>query len=106
MIDLDEDLEEIFDTANFATSAVFTIVDNTPPTPDVTLTVLGEFREGSDASVIFGAEIEGVQPSITCITSEVAAVKQKMSVLINNRTFTVERIQKVGTGVTVLYLKT
>lgn len=98
----DGDLDVIFANGDFDTAAVFTI--STGPT--VTLTVRGWFQEASEAVEIAGDRIEAVDASFTCETSDVATVKNEMSVVINAVTYKVKRKQKTGTGVTLVWLKT
>lgn len=98
MIDPDADLSQCTD---FDVEAVFA----TSPTPT---TIEGIFTEASDAVFIGGQlEIEAMEPSFTLRTALMTAgIVQDVSVTINGNTYKVRRIQKVGTGQTVLYLKT
>lgn len=95
----DNDLDDCFLTSDFAQNAVFTIsVGNT-------LTVAGYFNAGSDAVEQYGMQIEAVGPTFQCKTASISTVVRGMSVTVNSATYKVERIQKVGTGVSVCYLK-
>jgi flagellar capping protein FliD len=98
----DGDLETIFANGDFDTAAVFTISSG----PTVTLTVRGWFQEATEAVSIYTGEIEANDASFTCETADVATVKNEMTVVINSVTYTVKRKQKMGTGVTLIYLKT
>lgn len=98
---LDEDLDAIFaddtftECAEFAVSAVSTVCVN------------GHFTDASDAVVLFGnVEIEAQRPTFVCRTSEISDVRNKMSVTIDEIAYTVEKISKIGTGSSVVYLKT
>lgn len=94
----DGDLEAIFESGNFDTAAEFTSIG---------LTLRAIFNEPSSPTQVYGIQIEAVEPSIICLTSEVtSAVVPKIPVTVNGRTFTVERIEKSGVGMTTLYLKT
>jgi hypothetical protein len=96
----DDDLDACFSTDDFAVPATFTIDGSTE------IEVNGYFTNGSDATILYGVEIEAVEPSFTCRTSEIEDVRNKMSVSIGGNDYTVVRIQKVGTGTSVVYLKT
>jgi hypothetical protein len=98
----DDDLDACFSTDDFAVPATFTLTAS----PLTTLEVDGHFTNGSDATVLYGVDIEAVEPSFTCRTSEIESVRNKMAVEIEGNDYTVARIQKVGTGVSVVYLKT
>jgi hypothetical protein len=69
----DDDLDACFSTDDFAVPATFTIDEDTE------ITVDGYFTNGSDATVLYGVEIEAVEPSLTCRTSEIESVRNKMS---------------------------
>lgn len=96
----DEDLEAIFTSGDFDTCAVFTI------SATVELCVNGIFTDASDAVVIYGVEIEALKPTLICQTSEITTVRNKMAVVIDETTYQVERIEKIGQGCSVVYLKT
>lgn len=96
----DGDLELIFESGDFDTVAEFTI------SVGVTREVNGWFTEGSDATLLYGVQIEAVEPTFTCPSDEITAVQNKMAVVINAATYTVQRKQQIGTGVSVCYLKT
>lgn len=98
----DGDLDAIFSNGDFDTSAVFTI--STGPT--VTLTVRGWFQESTEAENLMSGEVEVQDPNFTCETTDVATVKNEMTVVINATTYKVKRKQKIGTGASLIYLKT
>jgi hypothetical protein len=99
----DGDLQSIFGNGDFDTEAVFTI--STGPT--VTSTVRGWFTGASDSVLMFGqVQIEAAKPSFMCETADITNIMPKMQVAIDAVSYTVERIEKVGTGVSVVYLKT
>lgn len=96
----DSDLGVIFANGDFDTSAVFTTT--TGPS-----TVRGWFTSESDQTLMFGqVQIEAQKPTFMCETERVANIMPKMSVTIDAVVYTVENIEKVGTGVSVVYLKT
>lgn len=97
-IALDDDLSLCTD---FDVNAVFA----TTPTPT---TIPGVLNESSDAVFVGGQlEIEAMEPSfIVRAALMTPAIVQGVSVTIGGNTYTVRRIQKVGQGQTILYLKT
>lgn len=95
----DGDISLIFENGDFNTAAVFA---TDPP-----LTVKGWFTGQSDEVTMYGqVQIEAQKPTFTCPTDAVEDVASKTSVVIDDVTYLVERIQKLGTGVSVLHLKT
>lgn len=103
----DGDLTSIFANGDFDEQAVFVITPAVlvPPTPAVTLTARGWFTDGSDATVMYGVEIEANRPTLMCPTASIATVRNKMTVTIRSVVYTVEKIERIGTGVSVVYLK-
>ena len=99
----DDDLDAIFANGDFDEEAVFTLVES----PLSTLTIRGWFTEATDATLLFGnVEVEASKPSLTCKTADITAVRNKMSVSIRSTDYTVERVEQLGTGISVVYLKT
>jgi hypothetical protein len=97
MIALDDDLAKCTD---FDVAAVFA----TTPT---TTTVNGIFTGGTDETLMFGQiAVERSNPSFTARTSLVGAVRTKMNVTINAVSYKVEKIEELGTGLTVIWLRT
>ncbi len=94
----DNDLDDCFLTDDFASEASFT-VGGSP------VTVSGYFTAGTDAVQVFGTEIEAVAPTFVCKTADTSGVGQGTAVTVNAAGYTVEKIQTVGNGVTVCYLK-
>ncbi len=71
------------------------------------LTVQGWFTSESDATTLYGqVDIEAQKPSFMCDTSDIVAVQNRTAVVINGTTYTVQRIEKVGTGMSVVWLQT
>lgn len=98
----DDDLDTIFSSTDpLAVLGTFD-VGGTP------LEVYGEFTGPTDETQLFGqVAVEASEPSFTCRTSDILTVRNKMSVTIAGEgTFKVERITKIGTGVSLVYLKT
>lgn len=94
----DGDVEAILGSGDFDTAAEF---------PSIGLTIRAIFNEPSDATIIYGQQIEAVEPSLICSTDDLTSgVKPQIAVAVNERTFTIVRIEKSGVGMTTLYLKT
>lgn len=87
--------------SDFAVSAVFT-------TSGGPVTVNGIFTNPSDSHDIgnMGTLIEAAEPSLMTPTAGIAAVRRGNTVVINAVTYIVERIGRVGTADSVVYLKT
>jgi Phage Head-Tail Attachment. len=96
MIDIDSDLSQCTDfdvPADFAT---------TPTT-----TVNGVFTGGTDETLMYGQiAVEKSNPSFTVRTSLVGFVVTKMNVTINAVSYKVEKKEDLGTGLTVIWLRT
>jgi hypothetical protein len=97
----DEDLDAIFSADDpFTVLATFDVNGDD-------LAIYGHFTDGTDAVNIYGVDIEAQSPSINCWQTEVADVRNKMSVEIESVTYTVTRIAKSGApGIATVYLKT
>lgn len=103
MIDLDADLATIFESGDFDVTATFTISAGN------TLDVSGWFTGGTEQTNPLTAEVEAILPMFDCRSSDLEqtgeVVRKGMSVSIASTVYTVERLQKLGTGVTSVYLK-
>lgn len=95
----DADLDICFATDDFGVEAVFDVSGN-----DVT--VNGHFTEATESISIVDGEIEANDASFACKTSDVEDVKNGMTVEIDGSTFEVKRKHRLGTGVSLIYLKT
>ena len=91
----DGDLDSIFANGDFDEEVIFTSV-----------TVRGWFTDGSDATTMYGVEIEASKPTLICKTDDITTVRNKMAVTIRSTAYTVERVEKLGTDNSVVYLKT
>lgn len=92
----DGDVEAIFNSGDFDEPAAFSNG----------LTVQGWFTDGSDATTMYGVEIEASKPTLICSTDEIATVRSRMTVTIRSVVYTVEKIERNGTGASSVYLKT
>lgn len=100
MADLDADLVTIFEGDDLdQVDAVFAASGGS-------VTARGFFTEPTDAVVINDTRIEATEPTFMCQTAAVAAVRRGDAVTISGTAYTAERIQKVGSGMSVVYLKT
>jgi hypothetical protein len=96
----DGDLESIFESGDFDEEAVF-------DTTGGPLTVRGWFTDPSDATTLFGqVQIEASKPSFICKTDAIATVRNRIAVTIRGTDYTVEKIEAIGIGASVVYLKT
>lgn len=96
----DDDLTKIFNNGDFDEEAIFVI---TPPAG--TITVRGWFTDASEAASLYSGELEANDASFVCKTSDVATVKNEMTVTIRGTQYKVKRKQKTGTGVSMIVLK-
>lgn len=97
---IEDDLDAIFTSGDFDTCATFTISAGN------TLCVNGIFTDASDETVMHGVAIEAAKPTLQCQTSKITTVRNKMTVSIDETDYQVERIEKIGQGMSVVYLKT
>lgn len=96
----DEDLDAIFSSSDpFAVLATFD-VSGSP------LEVYGQFTDATETVDILSGQPLTFDKSLACRTSEVATVKREMTVVIEGTTYTVKQKQSIGTGVSLIHLKT
>lgn len=101
MANFDEDLDLMFEDDEFNTCAEFTISAGN------VLTVKGTFAAASQGVLMFGSvEVEAAKPSFTARTSCLTTVRPKMAVTIDDVAYTVEKVEPVGVGPSVVWLKT
>lgn len=96
MID-DADAGAIYSTDDFAESVTFA-------TGGAGTTVPAIFTPATDESAIQGITIEAMKPTLICQSSLITALKTKHTVPVRGVTYVVERIEKLGTGDSVVYL--
>lgn len=63
------------------------------------------YSEGTDRVEMYDIAVEAVEPNIIVRTADISGVVRGWGVVVAARNYTVERIQHIGTGVSVLYLK-
>lgn len=93
-----EDLDQFFDTGDFAVAAVFTRAGAPVATADVIFN--GPSRQVS----VYETGVEEPAPFLLAPSAAVAAVKRKDAASVDGAAFVVERVEPDGTGVTKLYL--
>lgn len=95
-----EDLDQFFDTDEFAVVATFTKADLS------TLQANVIFTDESDQENVFDTAIERHAAYITVPSSYLPGVVRGDGVNVNATDYTIERIEKDGIGMKNLYLKT
>ena len=96
-----EDLEAIFSSGDFDVCAEFSLGSGGK------LCVNGIFTDASDEVRVGGeVAVEAAKPTLIVESSKVTAVRNKDSVEIEGTTYQVERTERNGTGMSVIYLKT
>ncbi|MDM7922111.1 MAG: head-tail joining protein [Pyrinomonadaceae bacterium] len=93
----DDDLDACFSTDDFGVEGIF-------ETSGGSVTVNGYFTDPTDAVELNGVRIEASEATFQCRTSETTAVRRDDTLTVDGTEYTVERYQRVGTGVTVFYL--
>lgn len=96
----DTDLQGCFTTADFGQTVILR-QKNTGESREIT----AWFSEGSDKVEMYDVEIEAVEPNLIALTSDLEDITRNWLVDLDGRIFNIERIQRVGTGVSVAYLK-
>jgi hypothetical protein len=96
VIDVDEAADAIYDTGGFGESVTFT----------GGVTVNAIFTPATEGSTAYGVEVEAARDTLMCRTSEITAVKPRHTVVVRSVTYTVITIEDVGTGDSVVQLKT
>lgn len=97
---VDDDLAAIYRAVNpFAVLAVFDVNGSD-------LEVYGTFTEETKSTEILSGQPMTYDNSFTCRTAEIATVKREMTVTINTVVYTVKKIENVGTGTSLVTLKT
>jgi hypothetical protein len=95
MIDADADMAAIMNAGDFTQNVVV-----------AGQTIKGDFTDATDAVSVLDGQVEATRPTLMCATADVENVTRGAAVTVNSRSFTVERIERVGQGLNVLYLKT
>jgi hypothetical protein len=100
MPSLSDDLDHILSDRIFTTCGTFRVSDSKE------VCINGDFTEPTDAAVMYGTEIEAQRPTFVVKSSDLTLIKDGMRVEIADVSYIIARQAKVGTGMTVLYLKT
>lgn len=93
----DGDVEAILALDDFAIAVEF---------PSTNITTRGIFTDATQQVNVLTNEVEAVNATIACESSAIATVKRSHTAVIDGATYTVERIEKIGTGVSLVHLKT
>ena len=96
---LTENLDQFFDTDDFAVDAVITLTNSS------TVAVKVIFNTPSQSVQIYNTDIEFDKPFCEIKTSDLNGVKRGNAILINSVNYKIEKIVDDGTGVSTLYLK-
>ncbi len=81
-------------------AAVFTIAG------PGTVSTRGWFTDATEQINIMTGQVEAVNATFSCLATAISTVKTRNTVVINARTYTVERIEQIGNGWTLVHLKT
>jgi hypothetical protein len=93
----DEDLDQLYSAADpFCVLGVFSNG----------VQAYGNFIGATEGVDLMSGQPEANDPSFEVRETEVDTVRNEMTVAIDGTTYTVKRKQKVGTGATLIYLKT
>lgn len=95
MIDADADMAAIMDLGDFSQDV---IVDGR--------TIKADFTDATESVSLLDGTVEAHAPTLICKTADVENVAREAAVTVNGRDFTVARNHRIGTGQSVLYLKT
>lgn len=100
----DGDVEAIMASGDFDVAVTFdTTVGLGAPTVVATR---GIFTDATQQANVLTNEIEAVNPTIACATSAISTVRNRHTATIDGIDYTVERIERLGTGVSLVHLKT
>lgn len=93
-----EDLDEFFDTDEFADAITITKEDMS------VVNLNGIFDNPSDEINVYNTAIETVLPVVRVKTSDISGIKVKNTLTHNTIDYSIERIETGGTGVSFLHL--
>jgi hypothetical protein len=96
VIDETTDLDACFSTDDFAEEVEIGGIG----------TVNAIFTRPTDATVNFGVEVEAQRPTLMVKSADIAGIARGAAATVRATGYTVEKIERMGTGVSVLYLKT
>lgn len=100
MVDLDADLAAIFEGDDLDQ------VDAVITTTDGAVTARGFFTLPTDGVTINETRMEATEPTFVCQTADITSVRRGDAMSVAEDVYSVERIQKIGAGMSVCYLKT
>lgn len=94
-----ENLNDFFDEEEFAVSAVVTLPDSS------TRSIKVIFDQATERVDLYSQNIEANIPTCMAKTSDLSGVKTKRQIVVDGKTFLIERISHDGTGISTIYLK-
>jgi hypothetical protein len=97
MIDETTDLDACFSTDDFGEEVEIASLDDP---------INAIFTKPTDATVNFGVEIEAQKPTLMVKSQDISGVNRGDEATVRSIVYTIEKIERMGTGVSVLYLKT
>lgn len=95
MIDADADIAAMMAAGDFSQSVTV-----------AGATITADFTDATDAVNLLDGRVEAHEPTLICATADVENVIRGATAVVNGTSYTVDRKQKIGTGQSVLYLKT
>ena len=95
-----EDFGAFFDESDFAVSAKITL--KTGAVRKISII----FDAAAQGVTLYDTHIEANTPQFQCKNADLKSVKTRDTVLIENKNYSIERIEPDGTGVSTVYLKT
>lgn len=90
------DVETILGLDDFAVDVEFT---------EAEISTRGIFTDATQQVNVLTNEVEAVNPSIACETAAVTGVKRGHTANINDTDYSIERVEKLGTGLSLFHLK-
>lgn len=94
-----EDLSPFFAIADFAVAAVLHLSES----EDRTINVI--FNDPTQALQLFDSSVDAGATFLLCKQTDIADVRDGMTVTVNSRTYKIERRTRDETGTGALYLK-
>ena len=95
-----ENLGAFFNQDDFAVTAILKLEDG-----GATRSISAIFNTPTQSIEIYNTAIETDNPFLMCRTSDLSGVRNKQKVVVEGKTFTIEKISADGTGVSTIYLK-
>ena len=94
-----EDFSVFFDESDFAVSAKITLTSGAVRKIPII------FDAVTQGITLYDTQIEANTPNFQCKTSDLSGVKNGNSVVIENKTYSIMRHERDGTGISTVFLK-